>query len=148
WDASGKYLWFLASTNFALNSGWLDMSSYDRPQTRALYLTVLRKGDPSPVLPESDEERARVDSAGARPERPREAARTDSLPLGRGDTSSRPDRAPRSAPVRIDFDGLANRIIAIPNVAERNYTQLRAGPAGTVFFIEPIPPTGTQEPVP
>ncbi len=27
WDASGKYLWFLASTNFGLGSQWLDMTS-------------------------------------------------------------------------------------------------------------------------
>jgi tricorn protease len=149
WDASGRYLWFLASTNFALNSGWLDMSSYDRPQTRALYLTVLRKGDPSPVLPESDEERVRMDSAGAPPTRPARPDSTTALRVGADSAADRPDRVPGRAPtVRIDFDGIANRIIAIPNVAERNYTQLRAGPSGTVFFIEPIPPTGTQEPVP
>src|SRR5881227_3613313 len=79
-----------------------------------------------------------------RPERPDSSAvgtRTDSGP-------SRADRAPRVAAVRIDFDGLQQRIIAIPGIAQRNYTQLRSGPAGTVFFIEPIPPTGTQEPVP
>jgi tricorn protease len=147
WDASGKYLWFLASTNFALNSAWLDMSSYDRPQTRALYLAVLRKSDPSPVLPESDEEVARL--AGDTTRAPR-TERPDSSAVGtRSDTSAaRADRAPRVAPVRIDFDGLQQRIIAIPGVAQRNYTQLRSGPAGTVFFIEPIPATGTQEPTP
>ncbi len=32
WDASGKYLWFLASTDFGLRSQWLDMTSY--PMTR------------------------------------------------------------------------------------------------------------------
>jgi tricorn protease len=31
WDATGKYVYFLASTNYGLNTGWLDMSSYDRP---------------------------------------------------------------------------------------------------------------------
>lgn len=54
WDASGKYLWFLASTNFALNTGWLDMTSYDRPVTRALYLAVLSRTEASPLAPESD----------------------------------------------------------------------------------------------
>lgn len=57
WDASGKYLYFLASTNYALNIGWLDMTSYDRPVTRALYLIVLNKDDVSPLLPRSDDER-------------------------------------------------------------------------------------------
>ena len=34
-DAGGKYLYFLASTNYALRTGWLEMSSVDRPATRA-----------------------------------------------------------------------------------------------------------------
>ncbi|MDQ6831721.1 MAG: protease, partial [Gemmatimonadota bacterium] len=43
WDGSGKYLWFLASTNFALSSQWLDMSSYEHQPVRALYMAVLSK---------------------------------------------------------------------------------------------------------
>ncbi|HVZ77717.1 MAG TPA: PQQ-binding-like beta-propeller repeat protein, partial [Gemmatimonadaceae bacterium] len=38
-DASGKYLWFLASTDFGLRSQWLDMTSYDHTETFGLYLT-------------------------------------------------------------------------------------------------------------
>src|SRR5207249_4576890 len=57
-DPSGKYLWFLASTDFGLSSQWLDMTSYDHVENFGLYLAVLRKGDPSPLLPESDEESA------------------------------------------------------------------------------------------
>ena len=56
WDASGKYLWFLASTDFGLASQWLDMTSYGREETFALYLAVLNKNDASPLLPESDED--------------------------------------------------------------------------------------------
>ena len=55
-DAGGKYLWFLASTDFGLRSQWLDMTSYDREETFGIYLAVLRKGEPSPVLPESDKD--------------------------------------------------------------------------------------------
>src|SRR5207247_11426256 len=57
WDAGGKYLWFLASTDFGLSSQWLDMTSYDREETFGLYLAVLKKSDPSPLLPESDEDK-------------------------------------------------------------------------------------------
>src|SRR5262249_57900938 len=57
WDAGGKYLWFLASTDFGLRSQWLDMTSYDHNETFGLYLAVLKKGDPSPLFPESDEGR-------------------------------------------------------------------------------------------
>ncbi len=58
WDASGKYLYFLASTDYGLNTGWLDMTSYDRPVTRALYVALLKADEPSPFLPKSDEERS------------------------------------------------------------------------------------------
>ncbi len=64
WDASGKYLWFLASTDFGLKSQWLDMTSYDHDENFGLYFAVLKKGDASPLLPESDEDQG-VGSAPA-----------------------------------------------------------------------------------
>jgi tricorn protease len=30
WDKSGKYIYF-SSTDYGMNVGWLDMSSYDHP---------------------------------------------------------------------------------------------------------------------
>ncbi len=58
WSLDGKYLYFGASTNLALNIGWLDLSSSERPIRRSLYLVVLDKKEPSPFAPESDEEKA------------------------------------------------------------------------------------------
>jgi tricorn protease len=114
WDASGKYLWFLASTDFGLASQWLDMTSYGREETFSLYAVVLRKSDPSPLLPESDEE-------------PGIGAKTDN-----GNATREP------VTVQIDFDRLSNRIITVPNaiVPARRYSQLKAGAAGAVFFLE------------
>ena len=146
WDASGKYLWFLASTNFGPSSGWLDMTSYDHPVTSALYLTVLKKGEPSPLLPESDEERDAA--ANAAPSATPAPARTDTtraatMPAGPGD-SVRTSRASRPV-VAIDADGIAQRTITVPGLAQRSYHDLLAGPAGTVFWIESVPATGTTE---
>ncbi len=150
WDASGKYLWFLASTSYGLRSGLLDMSSYDRPDPRGLYLAILSKSEASPLLPESDEEAAR---AGAAPREPGREAPADTTRRTRPDSSratadSTRASMPRSTVVRIDFDGLPQRIIAVQDVALREYAQLRAGAPGTVFFLEPIPTTGTAEPTP
>lgn len=138
WDASGKYLWFFASTNFALNSSLLDMSKYDRPETRSLYMAILGKSEVSPLLPESDEEMARMSAA-------RDSASTATTSTRPRADSSRGDsaRAPMR-PVRIDFDGIQQRIVAVAGVVDRDYTGLRAGPAGTVFFLEPVPATGTN----
>ena len=129
WDASGKYLYFAASTDYGLRSGWLDMSSYDRPVTRGLYLAVLRKSDPSPLAPESDEEGEARREGGAQP-----AATPD---------STRRPSGPAPVPtVTIDFDGLHQRVLSL-GVTPRDYAQLRAGPSGTVFFVESVPSTGT-----
>jgi tricorn protease len=139
WDAGGKYLWFLASTNFGLRSQWLDMTSYDRVETFGLYFAVLKKGDPSPLLPESDEDNGvggvppnggggrggRGGAAGA------EAA---------GDEQNQAPAAPRAprppVTVQIDFEGLPQRIIAVPGVPDRQYSLLKAGASGTVFYLE------------
>ncbi len=139
WDAAGKHLWFFASTNFALNSSLLDMSKYDRPETRSLYVAILNKRDPSPLLPESDEEsqRARSDSAAPMPD---SGARAQ--PAAAASTTAAAAPAPVRA-VTIDFDGMAQRILAVPGIADRDYGQLRAGPAGTVFFVEQVVATGT-----
>ncbi len=55
-DKNVKYLYFTASTDAGPTTGWLDMSSHNRPVTRSVYVVVLGKDDPSPIAPESDEE--------------------------------------------------------------------------------------------
>jgi tricorn protease len=133
WDASGKYLYFLGSTNFGLNTGWLDMSSYERPTTRALYLAVLRSGEPSPLLPESDEEGVAMRSSTVA------SNTTNSVPTakgsGGGGTASSRAAGGQEPTVTIDFAGIQNRIVSL-NIAPRDYSMLRTGPAGTLFFIE------------
>lgn len=121
WDASGKYLYFLASTNFGLNTGWLDMMSYERPSTRGVYLAILKQGEPSPLLPEKGDEAVAP------------AARADSTrPAGQ---NARAGQAAAGVRVDIDFDGLDRRIIALP-VPQRDYAGLAAGVEGMIFFAE------------
>jgi tricorn protease len=122
WDASGKYLWFLASTDFGLGSQWLDMTSYGREETFALYLAVLNKSDASPLLPESDED----PGVGARP----------------SESTSKPPAPPPV--VQMDFDRLQQRILAVNGVPSRRYSQLKAGAAGTVFFLEAATAAGAR----
>ncbi|MBK6723862.1 MAG: PD40 domain-containing protein [Acidobacteria bacterium] len=126
WDANGKYIWFLASTDYGLRSQWLDMTSYDRETNYGLYLAVLNKSESTPLQPESDEDRG-IAVAGARPT----GDGTSEPPTG--DAARRP-RGPVT--VQIDFDGLAKRIISVPGVPERQYSSLTAGADGTVFYME------------
>jgi tricorn protease len=113
-DASGKYLYFLSSTDYGPRSGWLEMSSLDRPVRRAIYLAVLNAAEPSPLLPEAGDEPPPT------PERPaRESART-----------------PPAVTVHIDFDNISQRIISL-NVTPADYNSLKAGAAGTIFYTQP-----------
>ncbi|MDQ2976982.1 MAG: PDZ domain-containing protein [Acidobacteriota bacterium] len=137
WDASGKYLWFLASTDFGLKSQWLDMTSYDHDENFGLYLAVLKKTEASPLLPESDEDKGvgtgrRAPAPGAC-EGPAESTQSDQP----APQASPTPRGPRpTAAVQIDFDGLQQRIVSVPGVRERQYSELHAGPEGTVFYLE------------
>ena len=135
WDASGKYLWFLASTDFALRSQWLDMTSYDREETFGLYFAVLKKGEPSPLLPESDEDTG-IPQGPPRPGGGRgQAPAADAPPSG--EQGPPPPPRPRTpVTVQIDFDGLQSRIISVPGVPARQYSELKAGATGTVFYLE------------
>src|SRR6266581_4139946 len=101
-DAGGKYLYFMASTNYGPSSGWLEMSSIDRPVRRAIYLAVLSASEPSPLLPETGDEPPKPP---APPENP----------------PAQPSPAPpRAVNVRIDFDGITQRILAI-NIPAGDY---------------------------
>ncbi len=125
WDAGGKYLWFLASTDFGMKSQWLDMTSYDHNENFGLYLAILKKGEASPLLPESDEDKG----VGNAP--PRQSP--DEAPPAA-------DRTPRSpVSVSIDFDNLQQRIVTVAGIPERQYSRLRPGVAGTVYYLEANP---------
>ncbi len=120
------------------------MTSYDREVNYGLYFAVLKKGEPSPLLPESDEDSG-VGSAppggtpgggfgaGSRGGRGGAPA-ADATQVNQTPPAARQPRAPVN--VQIDFDGVQQRIISVPGVPERQYSQLRAGVAGTVYYLE------------
>jgi tricorn protease len=60
-DKNGKYLYFTASTDVGLSTAGLDMSSEEHRVSRSAYVAVLSKDLPSPLAPESDEEKIGTD---------------------------------------------------------------------------------------
>jgi tricorn protease len=120
-DKNGKYLYFTASTDIGPTAGWLDLSSAGKQVTHNVYAVVLRKDLPSPLAPESDEEKAE----GAEPaEAPKPPAKKE--PIN----------------VAIDFDDIDHRILALP-IPARYFYSLFTGKAGTIFLLE-FPPAGTS----
>lgn len=125
-DKNGEALYFAASTDLGLSVGWLDLSSLQHPVTRSAYVAVLRKDLPSPLAPESDEERA---PEAVTPEK----------------ESSKGETAEPLPEVRIDFDAIGQRILALP-VPAANYLALAAGKTGELFLVEqPLVPSLSDE---
>jgi tricorn protease len=91
-DKDGKYLYFTASTDSG-PSLEPDIHSFTRPVTRSVYVVVLAKDQPSPLAPESDEEKP-VDEKKAADKKEEE----------------RPDAAKEKPPekvvVKVDFDNI------------------------------------------
>ncbi len=145
WDESGKYLYFLASTDYGLSSGWLDMSSFNYPVNRALYVAVLSKDAPSPFEPKTDEEPTKAsdekkpaDDKKTEEKKTEEKKTTDDKKLADTTKPSAPKAAVTTGvKVKIDFDGIAQRIVSA-NIPARNYEGLTAGPDGSVFYAESI----------
>lgn len=117
------YLYFTASVNTGPAQVSLDLSTRERPIRSALYAVVLAAEGKSPLLPKSDEEPANQ-AAKLKP-----------------DNADKADK-PLIKPVRIDFNGLADRIVGLP-VAERNYGSLSVASDGALFYLE-LPQSGAS----
>jgi tricorn protease len=122
----GKYIFFAASTNYGLNTGWLDMSSYERPIRRSLYLVVLNRKDPSPFAPESDEEEAEKKDSDKKEEKKE------------GEKDKEKEDKPKDIRVTIDLDNIDQRIMTFP-VPARDYSNLQSADEGKLFYTETVP---------
>jgi tricorn protease len=150
-DQKGQYLYFTASTDVGPTTGWLDLSSINRPITRSAYLMVLRKDQPSPLAPESDEEKSAADDS--RQDADKSAKTEDKAEQEPGSAEEKAKaqdaRAAKSVKnegvvVRIDAENISQRIVAMP-IPPRDYSKLVAGKAGTIFLIEDSPRPGPDQ---
>ncbi len=116
-DAAGKYLYFAASTNTGLTASGLDMTSDQHPVSSNVYAVVLGRDTPSPVAPETGDEDVKPAVAEKSPKpSAKDAQRTD------------------AARVSIDFDGLSQRIVALP-IPNANFQGLFAGKTGELYLL-------------
>jgi len=156
-DKAGKLLLFATSTDVGLSSAWLDLSSYQHPVLRDVYAVVLKKGDPSPLEPQSDEEKSKSDKDG---DKKADAAAEKSGEKNSDDQNAdknknakdndkkdekKDDKKDEPAKVTIDFDGIRQRIVALP-VKRGNIVALDAGKAGVFFVSEAVDVPRFREP--
>ncbi len=124
-DASGKYLYFLASTDAGPVVNWFDQSNQDMRATYAIYLVTLQSNTISPFAKESDEETMKS-----------EPEKTD-VP-DKKDKKAAPAPTVREETLRIDFSDIHLRIIDIP-VSPGNYSQLGKGKEGEIYYVSRTP---------
>ena len=157
WDKNGKYLYFTASTNVALTTAGLDMTSEEHRVTRNVYVAVLSKDEKSPLAPESDEEKPKEEkkpdqdkdkdkakdqsaekgkSKGKDKNKTEDKSTADS-DKGKDDKDKDKDKDKKEEPVvvKIDIDGIGQRILALP-IPAKNYLNLLPGKTGILFLSE------------
>jgi tricorn protease len=122
-DKGGKYLYFTASTDSALTTGWLDMTSLRHPVTRSVYAIVLKNDESSPLAPESDEEK------------PKDSEKSDKDTKDKYRDSKEQAKEEKPVTVEIDMENISQRIVALP-IPARDYSGLAAGKAGILFLAE------------
>ncbi|MCX7557017.1 PDZ domain-containing protein [Xanthomonadaceae bacterium JHOS43] len=118
-DPKGEFLYLLASTDAGPVKDWFAQSSADMGHTYSLHAVTLRSDGPHPLPPQSDE--------------PGEAAKSEAAEK-KGEKN---DVTPAMKPVRIDFDRIGDRIVALPlgSATRRN---LAVGASGELYFIETV----------
>jgi tricorn protease len=115
-DPNGKYLYFISSTNAGPTSDWFSMWNNSAASTNEIYLVVLPKGVPSPLAKESDEEGAKKEDSA--------------------DDKKKDDTAKKEpVKVTVDFDGLNQRIQAIP-IGEAVYSDVQVAKTGELYYLK------------
>jgi len=152
WDKNGKYLYFTASTDVALSTAGLDMTSQEHRVSRSVYLAVLSKDEKSPLAPESDEEKTKdekkADDKSKDKEKEKDQAKekdkgkADAKSAGdkdktKDDKDKDKDKDKKDEPVvvKVDIDGIGQRILSLP-IPAKNYQNLLPGKSGIIFLSE------------
>jgi len=145
-DKNGKYLYFTASTDLGPAAVGFDMSSDNRRITRTVYVIVLAKDQASPLAPESDEEKGKdekkddkdkdkdKDSAKDKDSKKSDDAKNKDADKDKKD-ADKEKKKEEPVVVKIDLDGISQRILALP-VPAKNYVNLLPGKSGNLFVSE------------
>lgn len=123
-DRSGKYLFFLASTDAGPVKDWFAQSGADMTAVSTVYVAVLRNDLPSPLAKESDEEKPAS-------EKKDEVKKDEAKPEAKG------AEVKKDEPFRIDFDGLEYRILDLP-ITPADLASLQTGTDGQIYYLKTV----------
>ncbi len=154
-DKNGKYLYLAAATDAGPVRDWFSMSNADMRMSQALYVVVLKKDEPSPFAPESDEEGTEKEEEkkdAAKEEENKKSEAKEDKKAGEGGATEKSKVAGEEASsdelvaegkkedaaaktkVVIDIEGLSQRILAMP-VPAGFYPEVRPGNDGQLYYL-------------
>jgi tricorn protease len=133
----------------ALTVAGLDMTSDEHRVTRNVYLTVLSKDEKSPLAPESDEEKSKEEKKAeqdkekskdqaAEKDKTKDKKKSDDKAADNKkseDKDKDKDKKEEPVVVKIDIDGIGQRIISLP-IPAKNYFSVLPGKTGILFLAE------------
>jgi tricorn protease len=128
WDADQHHLYFLASTDLALLSNYVNTSVMGAKSANyGAYVINLLKKDPSPFEPRSDEEKVAK-------EEDKKDAKKEAKDKKKDDKSKK-SKTKVDSLMQIDFDGIERRIIPLP-MSKAKYRYILASTKGIAFIAE------------
>jgi tricorn protease len=159
-DKNGKYLYFTASTDTALTTAGLDMSSDEHRVSRSAYVAVLSKDEKSPLAPESDEEKSKEEKKAEQDkdkdkdkekDKSKDQASDKEKDKGKKDKNKASEKSgdkdkdkdkddkdkkkDEAVVVKIDLEGIGQRILSLP-IPSKNYLNMLSGKSGILFLAE------------
>lgn len=135
-DKSGKYLFVFASTDAGPVNDWFALSRNDMRGTASVYLISLGAATPNPLARESDEEKGPGGDTGDKAADAKAAAEAKAAPAVADASKAAGAKADaeRKGVTRIDFEGIDQRIVALP-IPSADLSSLQTGADGQVFFL-------------
>ena len=121
-DPSGKYLYMLASTDAGPVVNWFDQSNQDMEMTSSIYLVTLQKDVESPFARENDVEKIQKEE----------------IEEDKKKKAEEENKKPKAPALKIDFDGIENRIVDVP-VPAGNYAYLSAPEEDKLYYLSYAP---------
>src|SRR3989441_1243084 len=146
-DPDGKYLYFLSDRDFNEVLGNVDFE-FANPKTTRVYIVTLKRDEPSPFKPQSDEagkKEEKKDEASTSTEESKskeEGKESKEKSKQAGKDSKEKEKPPE---FRIDLDGIQDRIVALPG--EPAVIRSFSAAKGFIYFAT-APAQGLSGPIP
>lgn len=122
-DKNGKYLYFTSERDFNPTYSSVEWNYAYREMSR-IYMITLQEDTPSPFLTKNDE--VTIDKDEAKDEK---SGKSDKGKDKKKDTKKEDDKS-----IRIDFEGITNRIIPLPDIKTAYYYDLQAVENGLYYM--------------